>query len=435
MMRRVADLIAENEFWLLVVYGVPLLFARNLPAPLFFTALATIPFFWLARRASRGEWTVATPLDLPLVILLALGLVSVFISDARATSLLFYGEWVGGIALYYGIVNGAISRSHRSSTEHIAGARKASAGTPGIGNRKIAMGVWALLLLGTAMAVAGFLGVRVSVKFLPLPILELIPKLDLEFLNPRGFTPNIVAGALAPLVPLALAWAMVQKQLRLGIVVAALAFALLSVILLTQSRGALLALVVACALLPLLHNPRRLWLVPAILIPVVILVLIIGPSNVTETVMVSDTQGSAGERVELWDRALRMMRDFPFTGIGLGLFEQTVVSLYPLFYSPPGAPLPHAHNLYLEMGVEFGVGGFIAFLGLLTSVVGVGWQAIRRAANEAQGWLAAGLLASVIVFMGHSWLDAIFVSTKVSVIIWSLVGLLMALFLTEREAK
>lgn len=435
MMRRVADLIAEQESWLLVVYGVPLLFARNLPPPIFLAALATIPFFWLARRVSRGTWTIATPSDLPLLILLGLGLVSVLVSDARATSLLFYAEWIGGIALYYGVVNGFAARKPLPIGAAAPAAKRAVTWLTGVGRRNIGLGVWALLFLGTAMAVAGFLGMREAVKFLPLPFLDLIPRLDLEFLNPRGFTPNIIAGALAPLVPLALAWTIIQPQRRFRLLSGMLTLVLLGVVVLTQSRGALLALLVACVLLPLLHNSRRLWLVFAILVPVVVIVLVLGPSNVFEMVMVSDTQGSARERVELWDRALRMLRDFPFTGIGLGLFEPTVTSLYPLFYNPPGAPLPHAHNLYLEMGVEFGVGGLVAFLALLTSLLGVGWQALRRAANDAQKWLAAGLVASVLVFMGHGGLDAIFVSTKVSVIIWSVFGLLMALFLIEREPQ
>lgn len=434
-MRRVADLIAENEFWLLVVYGVPLLFARNLPPPLFYAALATIPFFWIARRVSRGAWTVVTPLDLPLIILLALGVLSVGVSDARATSLLFLGEWFGGIALYYGIVNGVLASHRLSSERQDAADARADVGAPDVGEQKIALGVWAVLAIGAAMAIVGLLGVRVSVKFLPLPFLDLLPQVDLNVLNPRGFTPNIVAGALAPLVPLAFVWALIQKRIALRVGVAALALLLLGVVVLTQSRGAILALVVTCALLPLLYNPRRWWLVPAILIPVLLVVLLLGPSNVMDVVVVSDSQGSARERVELWDRALRMMRDFPFTGIGLGLFEPTVVSLYPLFYSRPDAPLPHAHNLYLEMGVEFGVGGFVAFLGLLTTLLGAGWQSIRLSFGRAQRLLASGLVASVIVFMGHSVLDAIFVSTKVSVIVWSVIALLMALFLVERESK
>lgn len=433
MMRRVADLIAENESWLLVVYGVPLLFARNLPAPVFLTALATIPLFWLARRVARGAWTVATPLDLPAAILLILGLVSVMVSDARAASIVSFGEWIGGFALYYSIVNGIVATRRRTSAGHTELAGGKGASSPDVGDSRIGVGVWTLVLVGAAMAVAGALGLRFSVKFLPLPMLDLVPKLDLEFLNPRGFTPNIVAGALAPLVPIALVWTILQRGRALQFIAAALACVLVAVTLLTQSRGALLALTTACVLLPFLRSPRRLWLVPALLIPLVALVFVLGPSNVIEMIMASDTQGSAGERVELWDRALRMMRDFPFTGIGLGLFESTVLALYPPFYSPPDAPLPHAHNLYLEMGAEFGVGGLVAFFALVTTVVGVGWQAIRRAANDAQGWLAAGLLASVFVFLGHSVLDATFLSTKVSVIVWSVMGLAVTLFLIERE--
>jgi putative inorganic carbon (HCO3(-)) transporter len=127
-----------------------------------------------------------------------------------------------------------------------------------------------------------------------------------------------------------------------------------------------------------------------------------------------------------------MMRDFSFTGIGLGTFEETVLSLYPLFVANPGAPQPHAHNLFLQMGVDFGIGGFVAFLGLVTVALVGGWQNIRRAEDATTQWLAIGLLAGILVFLLHSLLDAVFVSTKVSVVIWSMLGFLMALVGMQR---
>lgn len=105
-LRRVATLIADNEFWLLWVYGAPLLLASNLPLWLLLGALCTVPFFWLARRSARGNWSVAAPLDVPLTLLLLLGLVGVAVSIDPLYSARVYAELLGGVALYFGLLNG-----------------------------------------------------------------------------------------------------------------------------------------------------------------------------------------------------------------------------------------------------------------------------------------------------------------------------------------
>ncbi len=45
-------------------------------------------------------------------------------------------------------------------------------------------------------------------------------------------------------------------------------------------------------------------------------------------------------RVEIWGRALYALHDFPFTGIGIGTFDQVIPLLYPYFLIPPGREHP-----------------------------------------------------------------------------------------------
>jgi putative inorganic carbon (HCO3(-)) transporter len=405
-MRRAVSWVAEHEFWLLWVYGVPLLFASNLPAWVFASALATIPSFWLARKITRGHWSFATPLDLPLRLLLALGLVAVLVSNDRSSSLQLYGELVGGIALYYGIVNG-------------------------LPRAQISKGVWLLLGLGVAMGILGVLGLRYAEKFLPLPLLyDALPKLDLTRLNPRGFTANIVAGAVAPVVPVAFAWARVQTgTMRVGAFAGALLLSL--IVVLTQSRGALLGLGIGLVVLSVWRFPRLLWLVPLVVVLALGVTWWFRPAKMAELLLVSDPSESAVGRLELWNRALLMLRDFPFTGIGLGTFQPTVLTLYPLFQNNPGQPVPHAHNLYLQMGVDYGVGGLVAFIGLVVTVLFAGMQRWRASHNKKRDWLAGGLLAGYVVYLTHALLDAVALSTKVNVVIWFIVALLMILHRSE----
>jgi len=400
--RRAATLVAKNEFWLLWVYGAPLLFAKNLPLYLFFAALATIPLFWLARRIARGNWSVNTPLDAPLAILLLMGLVGVAVSVDAPLSLRVYGELLGGIALYYGIVNG-------------------------LPTARLATGVWAFLALGAAMGLVGWLGMQYLEKFLPLPfVYEYMPRLAFPFLNSSGFTANLVAGALAPVLPVAFVWAWSQTRWKRALALA-LALFFFGVIVLTQSRGAILGSVVAGAILLLWRAPRLIWLAAVVGAAAAVALFWLGPANVAEGLLVSDSTNTAASRLELWQRALYIWQDFPFTGIGLGTFAQVVPVLYPLFLNDPALPIPHAHNLYLQMGVDFGLPGFVAFVGSVTAALCVGISNARRTRGTRAGWLAIGLLAGYAVYLVHGMLDAVTTNSKVSVMLWFLVGLMMVL--------
>ena len=407
LLRRAASWIAEYEFWLLWVFGVPLILSSNLPQIVFYLALATIPIFWVARRIVTGALSVQTPLDLPLGLIILLGMVGMAVSIDVQLSAYTYAEWLGGIAVYYGIVNSATST-------------------------RLRWGVWLLLALGCTMGVLGMLGMTFTDKFLPVALYPFLPKLNVSFLNPRGFTPNIVAGAIAPVIPLALVWMSRQRGLQRAFIIS-VAILLIGVVLLTQSRGAFLGLMVAFVVLGVWRFPSLKWLMPLGVLIFLMVLVSIGPLPLGEWMLVSDSTGTVAGRWELWQRALFIFQDFPFTGIGLSTFQQVVPVIYPLFLNAPSAPLPHAHNYYLQMGVDFGIGGMIAYLGLVTAALAVGWRTVARAARGTSQWLVMGLLAGYLVFLIHSLLDAVAVSTKVSIVVWFLLGLLMASAARERD--
>lgn len=401
-LRRAATLVAENEFWLLWVYGAPLLFAKNLPLYLFIGSLAAIPLFWFARRIARGAWSVSTPLDAPLAILLLMGLVGVAVSVDTELSVRVYGELLGGIALYYGVVNG-------------------------LPTARLSTGVWFFLMLGAAMGLVGWLGMRYLDKFLPLPfVYAYMPRLAFPFLNSSGFTANLVAGAVAPVLPVAFAWAWSQTPRKRALALT-LAFFFFGVVVLTQSRGAILGILVAGAILLLWYAPRLMWLAVLGVILAGAAVVWLGPANVAELLLVSDSTNTAASRLELWQRALYVWQDFPFTGIGLGTFAQVVPVLYPLFLNDPAQPIPHAHNIFLQMGVDYGIPGLVAFIGLVTATLCVGISNAWRTRGTRMGWLAIGLLAGYSAYLVHGMLDAVSTNSKVSVVLWFLVGLMMVL--------
>ena len=83
-------------------------------------------------------------------------------------------------------------------------------------------------------------------------------------------------------------------------------------------------------------------------------------------------------RREIWSRAIYMIQDFPFTGIGMGSFGEVADALYPFFSYSPGAIL-HAHNLFLQIAVDLGIPGLIAWLAILLVVIVLSWKLYRWA--------------------------------------------------------
>lgn len=399
--RRTTALIAAHEFWLWWAFGAPLLLASSLPRWLLGAALCLIPCFWLARRAAFGVWSVTTPADVPLALLLLLGVMGVAVSPERAASLEIYAGWLGIAAVYYAVAN--------STTRE-----------------RLPLAVWLLLLVGAGMAVVGLLGLRASDKFLPpTAVMALLPRLDVELLNPRGFTPNLVAGAIAPLIPLAVGVGLWRAGWQ-RVAAWSIALGTFAVVLLTQSRGALLGLALGLAIVALGRLPRVWQIVAA---GALLIGGAVGLSQrvLIESVLASDPGGSAASRLELWNRALLILRDFPFTGAGWGQFSATVAKLYPLFVTPLGDPIPHAHNMYLQMGVDLGAGGMAAFVGALAAVLAAAVWNVRASRGEARNWLALGLLGGLAVILVHNLLDAVMTSIKVGFTAWFLMALVVVL--------
>jgi tetratricopeptide (TPR) repeat protein len=95
---------------------------------------------------------------------------------------------------------------------------------------------------------------------------------------------------------------------------------------------------------------------------------------------VTGTAGSAAGRAALWREMLDLFRDYPFTGSGLGsttlVFSSYVLLVHVGF-------IGHSHNIFLQVGIEQGVAGLLAFAALLGLAA---WRVLR--AGQADGGAA-----------------------------------------------
>jgi len=440
--------IADHEV-LLVALLAPLLLFPTAAPPLTALALAGVPLLWLARWRARRRLTVPTPLDWPIVILLALVAMAVQLSIVPALAAEKGAGVILGIATYYAIVN-SVQREPR---------------------------LWfAAGLLVAASALLAFIGLFgtswwTGGKTLPLQaIYEALPRLITSIPRSRtgGIHPNQIGGTLALLLPPTLGvWLALRRSPRLQrllgvpptLILMVAAFIAL-MILLIQSRGAWLGIlgvfvagvvvrrrwlawttlalalvgcaVLAAEVLPRLSPDARLS--PSETLPSDLARIVMEMDNLTRP----DWEGYSPNwlnRLEIWRNALLTLYDYPFTGVGMAAWPQVSAANY--IYQVSGAQfvlneMTHAHNLILEAAVNFGVLGLVAFLALLLGYfVSVG-RSLRRLSAEHR-WLLLGLAGGILAHLLHGLVDAIAFGAKPGVLLWAILGLSMAVVRWEAD--
>jgi putative inorganic carbon (HCO3(-)) transporter len=136
-----------------------------------------------------------------------------------------------------------------------------------------------------------------------------------------------------------------------------------------------------------------------------------------------------GSRLEIWSRAVYMIQDFPLTGIGMGSFPHVADQFYPFLMHGQGT-VDHAHNLCLQVAVDIGVLGLIAWLAVLMSVVVVSWRVFKDGIQTNRVWLkglGGGLLCSQVALATHGMTDAVtWGIVRSAPVVWALWGLIFA---------
>ena len=362
---------------------------------------------WLLRWWAFKRIIPRTLFDLPILALLIMVPVSLWASADLTVSLVPLAQIVAGVNVFYAL-------AERVKTEE---------------DLRWALG--GFIALGTWIALLAPFGVDwIKTKLFDLPqvyghFLELLP---------NGIHPNLLAGALALIFPIGVAiflfapleW-LSSQQRTAGRLVLAVSLALMFVILvLSQSRGGLTA--TAFGLLVLFSFRTRWTLAVAFVVAAGVGAFVLSRWNVSHLVDIffaGDTISGLAGREEVWSRAVYALQDVPYTGIGLGMFSRAVSVLYPLFLVGPGVDIGYAHNIYLQVGVDLGIPGLVAYLALLTLGMVACWQAFRSARQQSAGDLAAvalGLGVSLSVIMLHGLVDSAVWDTKPAILSWALLG-------------
>ena len=181
----------------------------------------------------------------------------------------------------------------------------------------------------------------------------------------------------------------------------------MSAFVMAQSRGAFFAFLVALLFLGLCRS----WKLAVVLPLVVGLGVIAVPNPIKERALaVSDQDPYAYTRLEIWKSSLDRIADHPF-GTGLGTYKYLSFKYrFPI----EGEIVRYekraesAHNEYLQMAVELGVGGLALFL------VGIGvwgWDVKGALQGGLSSWergAVVGLSGGALAILVHAAVDSVF---------------------------
>lgn len=174
-----------------------------------------------------------------------------------------------------------------------------------------------------------------------------------------------------------------------------------------QSRGALLALVTAVIFIGCYRFGKIALLI--LIVSLVAGAVIPNPLK-QRMVSVAAQDPYAFSRVDIWKNSVERIADRPL-GIGLGMYKYSSFQYrFPIESSIVRyvKRAESAHNEYLQMAVELGVGGLAIFL----FGIGIWGREVKVALrSELEPWergLVTGLTGAVLGILAHSMVDSVF---------------------------
>jgi len=366
--------------------------------PLIPAAIMVAALFWLIRLVAYGRLSLRTPNDWAIIILIVSIMVTTLVTAFPETTMPQVFRSLLGVGLYYAIINWTDSP------------------------KRLRIVFFGMTLSSFILVMVAPVSVTWQIEKLPFMPPELYERFIL--LVSDTIHPNVLAGSLLIMLPIILCrvlfgWEELNWSER--IITSLVVLFILIGLFLTQSRGAWIAFIFLILTVPLLRW-RRGWILVCILVCITAgAAFYIGTEKIIRAFTVHTSS-----RLEIWKRAIYMIEDFPLTGIGMGSFLEVLKSIYP--NSPTtSANASHAHNIFLQIAVDLGIPGLIAWIAILIGIVAISWQIFLSGTITKSGLtagLGAGILFSQFALVIHGITDAVtWGMVRSAPVIWVIWGL------------
>lgn len=380
--------------------------------------LVVIAGVWIARRAAYGRLTRSSSMSIPAILLALMAVIGTIISVDRGLSEPKLWGILFQIILFFAVLNGLRNR------------------------RAVHLLSWGIILLTIGVSLISLIGTDWDiVRLAQFPQLynrlpQLIRNIPDSGISPGQdlFHPREVGATMGMLLPFITSILLFghSRWIRLVSLVALLVGGI--VLLLSQAIMGLFGLLIGWALLAVWW--RRWMLVPILIVAFGFagFVFLSVPDNWRAILLSIDNSIGIAVilRLDIWSRALAMIADMPYTGIGLNTFPLIQSHFY---IGHLIGPEPHAHNLLLQTAVDLGVPGLAAFIWLVAAFYVAAFQADKRVGDRQLQVLIIGAVAGVTAYVAGGAIDVMTLGAKPVAALSMFLGLVGALSWLSSETR
>ncbi|MFH0986166.1 MAG: O-antigen ligase family protein [Candidatus Omnitrophota bacterium] len=190
-------------------------------------------------------------------------------------------------------------------------------------------------------------------------------------------------------------------------------------LLLTFSRGGIIACLAGVFALAFLLRKKILWVIPVIFLVAFLFGMNLYGSRADRGDAMDPTVRA---RLLMLQDATRMFQTHPWTGIGLNTYYKTCEKSSSLTIPPS-----YAHNSYIQMLTEVGIVGFMSFMALMIYWFSCGLRSLKKSFDPELKFLLAGTLAGVLGLCVASFFDNVLFELLPATLFWILMGYGVAL--------
>ena len=235
-----------------------------------------------------------------------------------------------------------------------------------------------------------------------------------------AYDPNDLAFVLVVLMPFVYYRSLRAKGVITKMVLYCILLLDVYTIILTQSRGGLLGLIIVAFFIIVIERQKRILLVLAGSVVGIIMYSFVPEEFISRVYMIGnrsrDYNISATEgRLEIWKRGVGFMFQYPLLGVGPNSFSTADGE------SRGGTgKWSVAHNSFIQIGAELGIIGFVTFVYMIVSCV----KSLRilRLNMQAGSQEYTDLCAIEVAFYGYA-VSGFFLSQGYSALLYILIGL------------
>ena len=230
--------------------------------------------------------------------------------------------------------------------------------------------------------------------------------------------PNMLAEYLVLLLPLGAALLLSARSMWARLWWLGCSGLIALCLLLTFSRGAYLAALIAMGLFAVMMRPQLLLLLPVGLAG---LYLVLPDTIIARFTSIGDLgDSSTSYRVAIWMGSLSMLKDHWIIGVGPGTAAFNKV--YPA-YGYAAANAQHTHNLLLQLVSDGGILALLLFLLIIFSFVRQACAAFSRCGDWRTRLFPAAVVSGVMGFLAQGMTEYSFYNYRVALVFWSVLGL------------